>query len=129
MTKHTEIYDAEGKPIAGTIMPDGGRVFVKMTMMDASPDIAALTRAAMADAGVGALHKPGTLVADGVQAQIDATAREVRRDLRLDKLSDAWRNPAAQQVVADINAAPQIDLEAFHDKRNARLADAWKGAA
>ena len=27
------------------------------------------------------------------------------------------------------NAPPQIDLEAFHDKRNARLADAWKGAA
>jgi hypothetical protein len=129
MTKHTEVYDAEGNPITGALMPDGGRVFVKMTMMDAAPDIAAITRAAMADAGVGALHKPGTLLADGVQAQIAATAREVRRDLRLDQLSDAWRNPPAQEAVVDNKAAPQIDLEAFHDKRNARLADAWKGAA
>jgi hypothetical protein len=46
----------------------------------------------------------------------------------LDKLSDAWRNPPAQQV-ADSKVAPETDLEAFHDKRNARLADAWKGAA
>jgi hypothetical protein len=66
MTKHTEVFDADGNPISGTIMPDGGRVLVKMTMMDGASDIAAITRAAMADAGVGALHKPGTLVADGV---------------------------------------------------------------
>jgi hypothetical protein len=129
MTKHTEIYDAEGNPITGTIMPDGGRVLVKMTMMDGASDIAAITRAAMDDAGTGALHKPGTLVADGIQAVLAATAREVKRDLRLDKLSDAWRNPPAQEAVADNKPAPQIDLEAFHDKRNARLADAWKGAA
>jgi hypothetical protein len=129
MTKHTDVYDAEGKPITGTIIPDGGRVSIRMTMMDGAPDIAALTRAAMADADAGVRHKPGTIVADGIQGQLAAVERQVKRDLRLDKLSDAWRNPSAQQVVADSKAAPEIDLEAFHDKRNARLADAWKGAA
>lgn len=129
MKPKAEMYDAEGKLITGDVLPDGGRVSVKVMMMDGAPDVATITRAAMADASVGGGHKPGTIVADGVQAQIAATEREVRRDLRLEKLSDAWRNPPVQQVMADNTVQPQIDLEAFHDKRNARLADAWKGAA
>jgi hypothetical protein len=129
MTKHTEIYDAEGNPITGTIIPDGGRLSVRMTMMDGATDIAAITRAAMADAAAGVLHKPGTIVADGIQGELAAVEREVKRNLRLDKLSDAWRTPPAQEAVADSKAPSQIDLEDFHEKRNARLADAWKGAA
>ena len=128
MKPKAEMYDAQGNLISSNIMPDGGRVFVKMTMMDAAPDIAAITLAAMTDAGVGALHKPGMLVVDGIQAQIAAAEREVRRDLRLERLSDAWRTPPAAEVKKDA-AAPTVDLDALHAARNARLADAWKGAA
>jgi hypothetical protein len=129
MKPKAEMYDAAGILITADVMPDGGSLKVKMTLMDGAPDIAALTRAAMADADAGVRHKPGTLVADGIQAELSATEREVRRDLRLDKLGDAWRTPPAQQVVADSTVPPQNDLEAFHDKRNARLTNAWKGAA
>ena len=119
-------YDGEG------LLKDGETLRVPVMMMDGMPDIAAITRKALADAyqpsASGMLHKPGSLIADGVQAQIAATEREVRRDLRLGKLTDAWRNPPAAEVKKD-TAAPTTDLDAFHERRNARIADAWKGAA
>jgi hypothetical protein len=119
-------YDRDG------VLKDGETLRVPVMMMDGNPDIAAITRKALADAyqpsASGVLHKPGTLVADGIQAQIDATERQVRRDLRLDQLTDAWRNPPSAEVKKD-TAAPTTDLDAFHERRNARIADAWKGAA
>jgi hypothetical protein len=129
MKPKAEMYDAAGNLITADVMPDGGSLKVKMTLMDGALDIAALTRAAMADADASVRYKPGTIVADGIQGELAAVERQVKRDLRLDKLTDAWRAPPAQQVAADSKAPPQIDLEAFHDKRNARLADAWKGVA
>src|SRR3977135_524478 len=100
-------YDREG------VLKDGETLRVPVMMMDGMPDIAAITRKALADAyqpsASGVLHKPGTLVVDGIQAQIDATERQVRRDLRLDAQQDAWKgapDPAHSPVVK----APQRSL-------------------
>jgi hypothetical protein len=121
MTKHTQVYDAEGNPISDTIMPDGGRVFVRMTMMDAaSPNITEAARTALADT---ARHAPGSLsITDA-----DRDAKEKLLDARDKRVADAWRNPPDPEIKDA--AAPTADLDALHAQRNRRLEDSWKGAA
>lgn len=118
-------YDRDG------ILKDGERYRRPMTLMDAEQqDVAAITRAALASAypsPSGALHRPGTVIGDGVQAEIAATERDVRRNLRLDELSTAWKNPPPEEVQKD--NAPVADVEAAAAARDQRLQDAWKGPA
>jgi hypothetical protein len=126
MTKHTEIYDAAGNPITGTIMPDGGRVFVRMTMMDAAPaTFTEASRSAFADSSPDtARHAPGGLsITDA-----DRDAKEKLLDARDKRVADAWRNPPDPET-KDAVAAPTVDLDALHARRNKRLEDSWKGAA
>jgi hypothetical protein len=134
-------YDPDG------ILKDGERYRAPMLMMDAAQDdAAAITRAALASAyQPGAGHRPGTIVADGIQGQLAATERQVRRDLRLDAQQQLWRNPPPLEIKNDADPAhaphikaPQsaanapwqeIDLEDFHAKLNAKKRDAWKAGA
>jgi hypothetical protein len=145
-----EIYDARGNRIAGDIVPDGGRVRVPMMFMDAE-DVAEITHRALgdaddaSDADDGIMHRPGYVrskISDAI-----AKTQQVLRDDRLDKMQDAWKNPPPLQIKMDndpahsphIKAPPQshasttpgrpIDIEAFHEKLNAKKRDAWKGAA
>lgn len=112
------------------ILRDGQTYRRPMTVMDAE-HVAAITRATMASAypstTSGVLHRPGTIVADGIQAELAATERAVRRDLRLDELSSAWRNPPPAEAQRDTAAV--ADVEAAAAARDQRLQDAWKGAA
>jgi hypothetical protein len=126
MTKHTQIFDAAGNPITDTIMPDGGRVHVKMMMMDAAPaGLADAARRAFADSNPDtARHGPGGLAL----SDADRDAREKALDGRNARMTDAWRNPPADEVKKDA-AAPTTDLDALHAARNRRLEDSWKGAA
>jgi hypothetical protein len=78
-----EIYDARGNRIPGDIVPDGGRVRVSMLLMDGMPDIAEITRRALADASDaddGIMHKPGPIrskLSDAI-----AATQEILRDAR-----------------------------------------------
>jgi hypothetical protein len=137
----TQTEDARRRCDRNEVLKDKEVYRAPLLLMDGMPDIAAITRKALADAyqpsAPGALHKPGTLAADGIQAQLAATERQVRRDLRLDAQQDAWKgapDPAhspdikSPQTLANKSAPGQeIDLEDFHAKRNARIANAWKG--
>jgi hypothetical protein len=118
-------YDREG------VLKDGERYRAPLLLMDAAhQDFIDITRNALADSytpSAGVLHKPGTIVADGIEAELAAVEREVRRNLRLDQLSDAWRNPPAQEAAA--KPGPVADREAAASARDARLQNAWKGAA
>jgi hypothetical protein len=129
-------YDREG------VLKDGETFRAPLLLMDAAQeDAAAITRKALADAyqpsASGAGHRPGTIVADGIQAQLAAAERQVRRDLRLDAQQDAWKgapDPAhspdikSPQTLANKSAPGQeIDLEDFHQKLNAKKRNAWKG--
>jgi hypothetical protein len=115
-------YDRDG------VLKDGERYRAPMLLMDAAhQEVIDITRKALAEPSAGALHKPGTIVADGIDAELAATEREVRRDLRLDALSNAWRNPPAQEAQA--KPSPVADREAAALQRDARLENAWKGTA
>jgi hypothetical protein len=128
-------YDREG------ILRDKETFRAPLLLMDAEQeDAAAITRAALASAyQPGAGHRPGAIVADGIQGELAATERQVRRDLRLDAQQDAWKGApdpahmpqvkAAQSTAGKGAPGQDIDLEDFHAKRNARTANAWKGAA
>jgi hypothetical protein len=113
------------------VLKDGERYRSPLLLMDAAhQEVIDITRKALADSyapSAGALHKPGTIVADGIEAELAATEREVRRDLRLDALSNAWRNPPAQEAQA--TPGPVADREAAAAARDARLENAWKGTA
>lgn len=126
MTKHTEVYDAEGNPISDTIMRDGGRVFVRMTMMDAAPAIITeATRMALADSNPDtARHAPGSVAI----SDADRDAKEKLLGARDQRLADAWRNPPPEDQPS-AQPAPTADSEARYAARDARLEQAWKGAA
>jgi hypothetical protein len=126
MTKHTEIYDAAGNLITADVMPDGGSLKVKMMLMDAAPaNFTDTARRAFGDSKQDtARHAPGSLAL----SDADLDAREKVLDARDKRIADAWRNPPAVEVKQDA-AAPTVDLDAVHAARNARLANAWKGAA
>lgn len=125
MSSQSKMYDRDGNLLPeGSILPDGGRMVIGTLMMDSAAGNPSL---------IG--HRPGGLdVGDGVQRQLADVAREVRRDLRKEKLSDAWRNPPAIETKAPVKDArvpvqPTADaIEAMHDRRNARLESAYKGA-
>jgi hypothetical protein len=124
-TEDARRYDREG------VLKDGERYRPPLLLMDAAhQDVIDVTRKALAESfapSAGALHKPGTIVADGIEAELAATEREVRRELRLDQLSNAWRNAPAQE--AEAKPGPVADREAAALQRDARLENAWKGAA
>jgi hypothetical protein len=135
-TEDARRYDREG------ILQDGERYRAPMLLMDAAQeDAAAITRAAVASAyQPGAGHRPGALVADGIQSQLTATERQVRRDLRLDAQQEAWKGRADPAHSAEVKApqstagktpgpGQETDLEDFHTKVNARKANAWKAGA
>jgi hypothetical protein len=126
MTKHTEVYDAAGNPITGTIMPDGGRVFVRMTMMDAAPaDLPDAARRSLADSNADtARHAPGGIAL----SDADRDTREKLLDARDKRVADAWRNPPPEDQPG-AQPAPTADAEARYAARDARLEQAWKGAA
>ena len=124
-----QVYDKEGKLIDATIVPDGGMIKVPFMMMDtATPDIAAITRAAMINASDVAMHRPGTMATGGgIQSELAALERQTQRNYRLDALSDQWRNPpAADAMPARIVDA--ADPDAAADARDQRLRDAWVNA-
>jgi hypothetical protein len=125
MTK-TQMFDKDGKPIHGDILPDGGRLRTHMLMMDsAQPDIAAITRAAIADTQPPqtAMHRPGS----AALTDTDRDAREKARDARKASLSDAWRNPPTLDAAQIERPAPTTPTGEAADRRDARLRDAWKG--
>ena len=126
MTK-LQMLDKDGNPINDKIMPDGGKLRTHMTMMDsAPPDIAAITRAAIADTErpQAAMHKPGTIAI----SDADYDVREKARDNRKAKLSDAWRNPPVVNAAQIEKPAPTTPASDPAARRDARLRDAWKGA-
>jgi hypothetical protein len=129
MTHKAEVLDRFGNPITeDRPLRDGERVRVPVVLMDsASPDIAEITRRALADAGDGPLHRPGPArIADAANV-----TREVLYGDRCDRLSDAWRTPPVQDAPAAITpaSATAADVDAVWALRNKRLEDAWKGAA
>jgi hypothetical protein len=126
MKPKAQIFDAAGNLITGDVMPDGGSMKVKMTLMDAAPaNFIDTARRAFADSAPDtARHAPGSLAL----SDADLDAREKVLDARDKRIADAWRNPPAVEVKQDA-AVPTVDLDALHAARNARLADAWKGAA
>ncbi len=90
-----ELFDQHGRKLAsGTIVPDRGKLRVPAHMMDAAPpDIAAITRAAVADAArpQAAMHRPGfapVSMADRAIREQALAARDARQ-------AGAWRNPPA----------------------------------
>lgn len=122
-----ELFDDKGRKLAsGTIVPDGGKIRVPAHMMDGAPDIAAITRAAVADAErpQAAMHRPGSLAL----TDADRAAREKALSSRDAKLVSAWKNPPAldaSQIQKPALTTPAGDPAA---RRDARLRDAWKGA-
>ena len=121
-----ELYDDKGRKLAsGTIVPDGGKLKVSTLMMDAAPDITAITRAALADAErpQAAFHKPSS----AVLTDADLDARERQRADRKAKLSDAWRDPSAVNALQSEKPAPTTPTGDAADRRDARLRDAWRG--
>jgi hypothetical protein len=128
-----ELYDEHGRKLAsGTIVPDGGKIKVPMTMMDgALDDISEITRRAMADtsdqAQAALLHRPGfgiTSVSDA-----DRASREQAIADREQLLVDAWKQPPALQASQSDPAQPTTPLTAATaaDQRDARLRSAWEG--
>jgi hypothetical protein len=74
------------------------------------------------------MHQPGSLPLTATAARLKELAYEERRAA----LSNAWRNPVAQE--AEAKPAPSAtataaDAAAAADARDQRLRDAWKGAA
>jgi hypothetical protein len=130
MTKpKAEMYDRNGNLIDNQIVPDGGRLRVPQMMMDAATiDIAEITRRAMANQQPP-LHAPGFVPVSLTDAEIEA--RELARDQRKSKLSDAWRNPPAidASLAKKDEATPATDSEARYAARDKRLENAWRGAA
>jgi hypothetical protein len=126
-----ELYDENGRKLAsGTIVPDGGKIKVPMTMMDGALDgIAEITRRAMADTNdqpqAALLHRPGSAsVCDASRA-----AREQAIADREQLLVDAWKQPPALQASQSDPAQPTTPLTAATaaDQRDARLRSAWEG--
>jgi hypothetical protein len=125
MTKTIEMFDKDGNPINAKVMPDGGRLRTHMTLMDgARPDIASITRAAMADSqpSQAAMNRPGTLALSAA----DCEARETTRDARKAKLSDAWRNPPALDPAHIDKPAPTTPTGDAATRRDRRLEQMWR---
>jgi hypothetical protein len=129
MTRKHDVFDRFGNKIdEDRPLRDGERVKVGVLLMDhAPPDLAEISRLALADAGDGPLHRPGP-------ARISDAATITREGLygdRCDRLSDAWRTPPAQDAPAPITpaSATAADVDAARALRDKRLEDAWKGAA
>jgi hypothetical protein len=121
-----ELIDANGKKLAsGYIVPDGGKLRVPHLMMDAAPaGIEAITKTALADSKPDtARHAPGGLAL----TDADREAREKALDARDKRVTDAWRNPPAQEAQA--KPGPVADGEAAALRRDARLESAWKAGA
>jgi hypothetical protein len=120
MTNKHEVLDRFGNKIEeDRPLRDGERIKVGVLLMDsASPDIAAITRQAMADAG------------DGRMTDDANAAREQIYHDRDDRLSNAWRNPPAQDAPAATTPATATvaDVEAALAQRDQRLTDAWRNA-
>lgn len=125
MTKH-EVLDKHGNRVDSEIVPDGGMVRVKMTMMDAAPpDVTAITRAALADHRLSVGHRPGY----GVRAAATTDALEKAATDRDALIANAWRNPPGVQVADHLKPAMTADVDAAAAARDARVRDAWRGAA
>jgi hypothetical protein len=115
-------YDRDG------VLKDGETLRAPLLLMDAAmQETADQARKAFADADDGIMHKPGQ-VRSNINDALAAT-KEVLRDERKTMMANAWKHPRAANIVADSKVAPTTDLEAFHERRNARIADAWRGAA
>jgi hypothetical protein len=114
------------------ILKDGERYRRPMTLMDSKQqeDAAAITRAALASAypsASGALHRPGTIVSDGIEGQLAAAERAARRDLRLDQLSERWRDPPTQEHQAGVQQdQASDDAELRLHARKKKLEAAWQ---
>lgn len=120
-----ELYDEKGRKLAsGTIVPDGGKVRVPAHMMDGAPDIAAITRAAVADAvrPQAAMHRPGSVAL----TDADRATREKVLDARDKRLVDAWKAPAAADASQIQKPAPTTPASDPAARRDARLRDAWR---
>lgn len=120
-----EMFDKDGRRINAQVMPDGGKLRTHMTIMDAAgPDIAAITRAAVADAErpQAAMHRPGSLAL----TDADRDAREMARDDRKAKLSDAWKAPAAVNAAKIEKPSPTSDADARYAQRIAKLEGRWR---
>jgi hypothetical protein len=132
-----ELYDKDGKLLgagAKVVVPDGGKLKVPMIMADnGGPDIAALTRQAMADAPVPIAltgHRSGFAT---VLSDADRDAREKALAARSDRLQDAWKQPPATDPALTNKpfvTKPTGDATAIRDQalanRNRRLAEAWR---
>jgi hypothetical protein len=130
-TEDARRYDREG------VLKDGETFTAPMLLMDAAhQDVIDATRKAITSAyepsASLAGHRPGTMTVDGIQGELAATERQVRRDLRLDQQQELWRNPPPLEInaevkmdaVANVTAA---DAETAAEARDARIRDAWKG--
>lgn len=112
-----EALDKDGKPIAGRIVPDGGRVRVATMLMDAAPP--------------AGLHQPGS----ATLTDADRDARAASYADRKRRLSDAWRTPAPAEPVAGAKSTPTTpaaavatpsDTDARYAARCAGLEQAWR---
>jgi hypothetical protein len=125
MRDQIEMYDAHGRRIHDTVLREDGRVRVPMMLTDsATVNVADIMRKALADTAPQALHKPGSLAI----TDADREAREKILDARDQRLTSAWKHPAAAEVKKDA-AAPLADVDAAAARRDQRVRDAWKGAA
>jgi hypothetical protein len=124
MTK-PQMFDANGNPIEGQILPDGGRVVVPRTIMDAAPPKAP---AALAVTD-GAQHRPGPVaVTDEERARRAASVKDASA-----KLSDRWKNPPALATDATKAATPHQpvaakDRDAMYAAADRRLEQRWRSA-
>ena len=127
------IYDKHGNKLEDeTIVPDGGRVVVKhgdsirvpVLLMDAAPDVAAITRKALADAerSQAAMHRPGSVAL----TDADRDAREKALAARDARLVGAWKNPPTLDTAGTAKPAPTTPSGDAADRRDARLRDAWR---
>ncbi|WP_029582952.1 hypothetical protein [Bradyrhizobium sp. URHD0069] len=129
MTRKAKTYDANGNLIDSEIVPDGGVVRVRMTMMDHQMLPYHVQRIldenTVADTCI--LHKPGFLP---VNAAARRDALEKKLDARDAKLSEAWRDPPKlDQTHEKPTPTPALDREAVYQRRDQRLRRAWEDVA
>jgi hypothetical protein len=120
----SEMYDAESKRVYAEVMPDGGTVRVRMTLMDgAPPSVTEDARRALADNKPEITrHAPGSLAL----SDADRNLKDTLLDACEKRLNDAWRNPPPLEDQS--KPAPIADTNDLHAQHRARLEAAWKGA-
>jgi hypothetical protein len=128
MAKRRKTIDEDDDDRRHTIIPDGGKVRVRMTMMDSvqrSVAKDAPTNNLLVDAGTDdplALHKPGfrysTNAADRLSGDVALAEAYEARELA-DR--EAWRSSVPEQ------RADAQSIEDAYRQYDADMAEAWRG--